>query len=100
MSSPIPVRPGTVEGRFTMTASEPRCAREVLWDGETESGTDVLVEGTLVFVGRASGASKFREDLDEARLLDENSEPKFCFNRFIRDRSPSGGVDMSTVGSR
>ena len=91
ISSPIPVWPGTVEGRFTTTASETRCAWEVLLAGETERGTDVL----LVFVGRASGTSKFRGDLDEARLLDENSERNSCFNRFLRDRSSSGGVDMS-----
>ena len=60
--------------------------------------TEALVEGTLVFVARASGASKFREDLDEARVLDESSERRFCFNRFLRDRSPSEGVDMSMVG--
>ena len=93
MNSPIPVRPDTVEGRFVMT---PGCAREELWAGETEKGTDAL----LVFVGGAPGASKFRADLDEARLLDENTERKSCFNRFFSDRPLSGGVDMSMVGGK
>jgi len=72
-----------------------RCTREVLWAGGEAERVGALVEGTLVFVGRSSGASKFR-DFDEARLLDEKKERKFCINRcFFENRSSSWGADMA-----
>ena len=102
--SPIlPVKPGTVEGWFTLTFDWTRSTREVPCTGETGRGRDTLVpvEGTsvAVVVGWASGASGYW-DVDEVR---RNTQLKFRLIHFsIADCLSSWGVDtvVMRVGGR
>ena len=53
-------------------------------------GLGELIGGILLLVDCTS-------KLRLGPLLDENTEPNFCLNHFLGDRSLFGGVDMAVI---